>query len=218
MTKDELYTAYFNERISSSIQQDFVRYIFQGYIQADKLIKNQELQPGPSKNLYPYVRWANIDNNILSLNKYEGLETSSNQNIVHNSYHTLVKCENIRITISAVNNPSSLPRTAIFRNKLASLQYQFVISKDKINFELKDIESIKNSIVYAFIVHGPDDNNPKYPGFIYVAFPNEKCTKYLDKINLIKKFPDLVESLYRDDMEKIPDNANVKLTVRETLL
>ena len=120
MTSDNhVFQDYFDSVISNDIQQDIVRYVFKGYVEADKLVKRQEYQPGPAKNCYPYVRWVEIDNNCLALNKkYPGLQTSSEQNIIRNSFHTLISLGNARITVSAVGTPSSLPRMALFRGSL----------------------------------------------------------------------------------------------------
>ena len=213
---NHVFRSYFDSVMSNDILQDIVRYVFKGYIEADKLVKRQEYQPGPAKDCYPYIRWIEIDNNCLALNKkYPGLQTSSEQNIIRNSFHTLISLGNVRITVSAVATPSSLPRTAVFRNDLASCQYRFDISADQKRFELRDLENVKDKIVYAFVIHGPMHDNPRFPGFIYVAFPDDKCMRYLDRINLLKRFPDLIEELQREDMIHIPDEAEVKLNVPE---
>jgi hypothetical protein len=68
------------------------------------------------------------------------------------------------------------------------------------------------------VIHGPMLNNSRFPGFIYVGFPNEKCTRYLDRINLLKRFPDLIEELQREDMVQVPDQAEVKLNVPQEKL
>jgi hypothetical protein len=219
MANSGLYRDYFNASISNDIQRDIVRHVYKGYIKADKLVKEKEYQPGPAKNLYPYVRWATIDDNCLALNnKYEGLQTSSEINISHNSFHTLITSGNIKMTISSVNNPSALPRVALFRNDLAILQYRFDISKDKSTFELLDLKSISDGTIFAFIIHGPTLDNQRFPGFIHIVFPDEHCTKYLDRIDLFKRFPDLIEELQHEDMIHIPDKAGVKLNVQEKLL
>jgi len=216
---NHVFQSYFDSVIPNDIQQDIVRHVFKGYVEADKLVKRQEYQPGPAKNCYPYVRWVEIDNNCLALNKkYPGLQTSSEQNIIRNSFHTLISLGNVRITVSAVGTPSSLPRTALFRNDLASCQYRFDISADQERFELRDLESVKDKIVYAFVIHGPMFDNPRFPGFVHIAFPDENCTRYLDCINLLKRFPDLVEELQHEDMIHIPDKVEVKLNVPEEKL
>ena len=217
MTNDNhVFRSYFDSVISNDIQHDIVRYVFKGYVEADKLVKRQDYQPGPAKNCYPYTRWIEIDNNCLGLNeKYPGLQTSSEHNIVRNSFHALISLGNVRITVSAVATPSSLPRTAVFRNNLASCQYRFDISADQKRFELRDLESVADRIVYAFVIHGPMPDNPGFPGFIHVAFPDESCTRYLDRINLLKRFPDLIEELQREDMIHVPDKVEVKLNVLE---
>lgn len=209
----------FDSVISSDIQKDILRHVFGAYVEADKLVKHREYQPGPAKNSYPYIRWTEIDNNCLALNnKYPDLKTSSDLNITRNSYHTLISKGNVRLTISAVTTPSSLPRSALFRNDLASCQYRFDISADQVSFEFRDLKSIKDAIIYAVVIHGPMRDNPRFPDFIHIAFPDQDSASYLDRIDLKKRFPELFDELQREDMNQIPDRAEVKLNVQERLL
>lgn len=208
------YKNYYRNHVPKEINKELLRHIFRGYLAADKLIKSQEYQPGPAKNLYPYVRWANIDNYCLALNqKYDELESISRPNVVKNSFHTLIRYGNIRMTISAVQSRNSLPRDAQFRNDLASCQYSWGIDEKQGIFKQNPLASIDSKIVYAFIVHGTETDNPQYPEFVNIVFPNSTCTKYLDYIDLFKEYPDFVEELLHEDMEHIKDNAGVELKV-----
>jgi hypothetical protein len=214
MVDGGVFKDYFNASISNDVQQDIVRHVFNGYVEADKLVKRQEYQPGPARNLFPYVRWATIDNNCLALNnKYPGLETISELNLQRNSFFTLIRLGNVRMTISAVSSSSALPREALFRNDLASCQYRFDISEDQTKLEFRDLKSLGDGIVYAFVIHGPVADNPRLPAFIHIGFPDQRCTQYLDRIDLLRKYPDLIEQLMHEDMERIKDTAQVTLNV-----
>jgi hypothetical protein len=213
------YKEYYNAMVPDEIQKDIVRHVYRGYVEADNMVKAKDYQSGPANNLYPYARWANIDNNCLALNKrFEGLQTISEYNISRNSFHTIITLGNVKMTVSSVNNPSAMPRSAKFRNELAICQYRFDINKNTSTFEILDLSSISEITIYAFIIHGPKLGDKRVPGFIHVVFPDEHCGKYLDRIDLFQRFPDLIDELQRADTILIPDNAEVKLNVQEKLL
>ncbi len=206
------YRNYYDTVVSEDFQKDIIKYIFQGYLDADKMIKANDLQPQPAKNLYPYARWAMIDNYCLALNKkYNGVEVTSQCNTIHNCFYTLIRRGNVRMTISSVGTPNSLPRIAIFRNNLARCQYHFDIDDTKTKFEFKTLERFNDAIIYAFILHGPKVDNHKIPSFIKIVFPNEDCTRSLERIDLFKIFPKLIEDLSLEGMEIVPDEAKVTL-------
>lgn len=206
------FREYFDAVISLDMQKDIVKYIFTGYKDADKMIKTQDFQPQPAKNLYPYARWAMIDNYCLALNKkYDRVQAASRPNTINNCFFTLITCSNVRMTISAVNSPKSMPRLALFRNSLASCQYRFDIGKNNRNFEFMDLESKDAKTVYCFVLHGPLTDNHREPSFINIVFPNEDCTRCLDRINLFRRFPDFVEELRLEGIELVPDKAEVAL-------
>jgi hypothetical protein len=210
---------YFNSKIPQAALQDVVQHVFEGYRNTSKFMKAQELQPGPTKNVYPYNRCANIDSNLLALNnKYEGLKALSEINHAGNWFYTLISYENIRMTMSAVESPTTVPRESGFRNDLANCQFKFNYDEYTGNIEVSELKGDADTIIYALIIHGPAIDNPQYPAFIDIVFPNKKCTEYLDRINLFNQFPDLIESLKREGTEIIPDKAEVKLSVQEKML
>lgn len=216
---NHIFCDYFDSVVSNEIQGDILKYVFKGYADADQFIKRREYQSGVAKNAYSYQRWFEIDNNLLALNKkYFGLQVFSELNIARNSFHTLIKVENIRITMSAVENKLSLPRPAVFRNDLARWQSYFTISADKQKLEIVEQKNNSDTFIYAFIIHRPIPEEPKYPEFIRIAFPNESCTKFIDYIDLFKRFPNFVEELKHQDMIRVPDLAEVTLNIQEKKL
>jgi hypothetical protein len=125
------------------------------------------------------------------------------------------------MTVSAVNKPTTLPREALFRNDLANCQYSFIdtTTDGETKFKISDLKNIKDSIVYAFVIHGPAEDNPFFPSFIRIAFPDQNCRKFIDEpIDLLKKFSDDVEQLMKKGTETIPDKADVKLYIQKRLL
>lgn len=204
-------TAYFDSHVSEKVQRDIVRFIVRGYRDADAQIKMNDYQPGPAKNLYPYVRWCRIEDYCLALSKYEDVETSSQPNAIRNSYYTLIKSGNVKLTISAVKSPADMPREAKFRNEYASLQYRFDVNVETDEFEIVDVSSVEE-VLYAFILHGPvDKEDPHVPGFIRAGFPNERCTRYLGYIDLHERYKEVVQEVLYEGTEIVEDKAEVKL-------
>lgn len=52
-----IHREHFQSVITTDIQRDILRNVYSGYLRAHKLVKNQEHQPGPAQNLYPYMRY-----------------------------------------------------------------------------------------------------------------------------------------------------------------
>lgn len=212
-----VYKDYFLYNFPKGGAEDVLRLTYTGYLNNSKFMKAQELQPGPSKNVSPYNLYAHIDSNLLALNnKYQGLKAISRINSVLNWRYTLISCGNIRLTASHVDSPMTSPRDSTFRNYFASCQYRFEENDGKL--EPCHLMAIEDSIIYALIIHGPAIDNPNIPAFIHIAFPNEQCSGYLDRINLFDQYPSLTESLRNDGRENIPDKSDVKLHIQEQLL
>jgi hypothetical protein len=212
------YKDYFLSRFPKLGAGDVLWQVYSGYRNNWKSLKAQQLQSGPHRNVFPYGLNAHIDNNLLALNnKYEGLVATSEVNKARNWRYTLISYENIRLTASNVDSPETSPRDSSFRNDLAHCQFRWDIAN---NGDLEPCELIEmgDKIIYGLIIHSPASDNPVIPAFIHIAFPNEDCSGYLDRIDLFSEYPDLVESLRSEDMEKIPDRSEVKLHAQGGLL
>ena len=197
--------------------EDILRRVYSEYRNNSKFMKVQELQSGPNKNVFPYNLNAHIDSNLLALNnKYQGLKATSEINKAGNWRYTLISYENIRLTASNVDSPMTSPRDSSFRNDFAHCQYRWDVNNGSL--EPCQLTEIGDSIIYGLVIHSPATDNPFVPAFIHIAFPNESCSDYLDRINLFDEYPGLLESLRNEGMENIPDRSEVKLHIQEGLL
>ncbi len=206
------YKNYFLSIFPEDGCEDLLRQVLLGYKKNSDFMRAQELQSGPQSNVYPHNRIAHIDNALLSLhNKYQGLAASTHVNSTGGWKYTLVSYGNIRMTASSVNTPSTTPRDSLFRNRYASSQISFSENIEKGVFELDQLMTIEEGIIYALIIHGPAVDNPKLPAFVHIAFPNHNCSEYLDRINLFDEYPHVVSSFYSKGIEIIPDMATTQL-------
>lgn len=212
-----VYKDYFLSNFPKVGAEDILRYMHSAYLNNWKFLGVQELQSGPSKNVFPYNLNAHIDSNLLALNnKYPGLKATSEINEARNWRYTLISYENIRLTASNVDSPTTAPRDSSFRNYFASCQYRWDVNNG--NLEPCQLTKIGDSLIYGLIIHSPATDNPILPAFINIAFPNQSCSGYLDRINLFNEYPSLLESLRSEGMEQIPDKSEVKLHIQEGLL
>lgn len=212
------YKDYFLTHFPKAGGEDVLWHVYSGYRNNWRSLKAQQLQSGPSKNVFPYGLNAHIDSNLLALNnKYRGLRATSEVNKARNWRYTLISYENIRLTASNVDSPTTSPRDSSFRNDLAHCQYGWDIMKNG-NLEQCGLTDMGDKIIYGLVVHCPATDNPFVPAFVHIAFPNEDCSAYLDRINLFNEYPDLLESLRNEEMESIPDRSEVKLHIQEGLL
>ena len=211
------YKDYFLSHFPKSGGEDILQHVYSAYRNNSKFLKAQELQSGPSTNVFPYSLNAHIDSNLLALNnKYLGLKATSEINEARNWRYTLISYENIRLTASNVDSPMTSPRYSSFRNDLAHCQFRWDIKNGSL--EPRQLTDIGDKVIYGLIIHCPATDNPFVPAFIHIAFPNESCSDYLDRINLFDEYPSLYESLKTEEMEKIPDRSEVKLHIQEGLL
>lgn len=212
-----VYKDYFLSNFPKGGVEDILRYIHSAYLNNSKFLRVQELQFGPSKNIFPYNLNAHIDSNLLALNnKYQGLKATSEINKACNWRYTLTSYEKIRLTASNVDSPMTSPRDSSFRNDFASCQYRWDVNNG--NLEQCQLTEIGDSIIYGLVIHSPATDNPRLPAFIHIAFPNKSCSDYLDRIDLFGEYPILFESLRSEGMENIPDKSEVKLHIQEGLL
>lgn len=210
------YKDYFLSHFPKPGARDILWHVYSGYLNNFKSLKAQQLQSGPSKNVFPYGLNAHIDSNLLALNKYRGLKATSEINEARNWRYTLISYENIRLTASNVDSPMTSPRHSSFRNDLAYCQFRLDIQNG--NLEPCQLTDMGDKIIYGLVIHCPATDNPFVPAFVHIAFPNESCSDYLDRINLFNEYPDMLKSLRSEGTEQIPDKSEVKLHIQEGLL
>ena len=61
------------------------------------------------------------------------------------------------------------------------------------------------------MTHGCSKKDKSRPYFVRFAFPNKDCTEWIDQIDLIKKFPDVVAEFYAPIVAAEAEQRRVKL-------
>ena len=67
-------------------------------------------------------------------------------------------------------------------------------------------------LLYSIVLYCAADHNRFEIGSVCVGFPNTDCTTYVDKMDLMRLFP---ETTKKTDVEQIQDQAIVNLLLDE---
>ena len=80
----------------------------------------------PAHDLRPIYRRASAERNVQRLNGlYPGVSAEYSLNYAKNCYHVIIRSKRAFLTISCVDNPQHLVRTAVFRNIYSAQQDMF---------------------------------------------------------------------------------------------
>ena len=169
-----------------------------------------------ARDLFPHVRRAAIESRLFNLStEYHDVMVTSRLNRTKNHHHTLIRMGQVLITASAVLTPYGIVREADFRNSYAAgPQMRFDIdARSSLAVVSRDEGSI-DELLYGIILYCPAENNRFEIGSIVVGFPNHDCTKYIDRLDLLRLFP---ETAKRTEVELIEDQAVVNLLLDEDM-
>jgi hypothetical protein len=155
----------------------------------------------PAHDLRPIYRRAATERNVHRLNGlYSGVSAEYALNQAKNCYHVIVRSRRAFLTISCVDTPQQLVRTAVFRNLYSAQQDMF--RRDEPPPSVNDL--------YALLLHGPSHQDSAYPSFMHIAFPNKDCTEYWpERIDLMYRFSEIREQV--PAIEDIPTPLPAKL-------
>ena len=171
-----------------------------------------------ARDLFPYNRRGTIETRLFDLSsecsKFSNLTVTSELNKTRTNYHTLIRVGNVVMTVSAVLTPWGIVREADFRNAYAGPQMRLFNLDNESNLSVAQFveEPSSDDLLYGIILYCAADNNPFEIGSVRVGFPNTDCTKYVDKMDLMRLFP---ETTKRTDVEQIQDQAIVNLLLDE---
>lgn len=213
--KSMIYTptkpvAMFNDKVSDDIQRYIARGVTEQYGRACKYCYETFGQT-EARGLLPEYRRTCIEDIMPDIaEKIDRCVVESRKNKAKNCYHRLILVKssngiNVALTQSKVEQKKLLPRDAEFRKGYAK-DPQMVM-----DFMEEDKTSEPNDevILYTIITHMPDPANEKTPLFIDIVFPDREYKNIIDRIELLKKFPDLVAE---EEREEITDNTEIPIT------
>jgi hypothetical protein len=157
---------------------------------------------GPEAHyLYPHKRRAMLEGQLRELARSYGITASAESNHGGTGYYTLLASGNVRMTANAVDNPSVIPRRAVFRETYA---------RDS-QLKLFGEQPPTGTLLYAILLHGPDALNPARPAFAHIVFPNESFTQYVARINLFDRFSDLLSELWNIEEATVFDDLDIQI-------
>ena len=212
------FKGYFRDNVSDDILADIVSTVILGTRDAARRIvddvKEGVYTKHVARDLFPYARRASIESRLFDLiAEFPGVTVSSQLNRSHSHYHTRIGVGNVIMTASAVDTPYGLARDAEFRNSYAGAQTRFDIVQDRTLSQVHFVEDPDlQDVLYGIILYCPAENNRFDIGSVRVGFPNFDCTKYIDRIDLLRLFP---EATVRTEIEQIQDQAIVSLLLDE---
>ncbi len=153
-------------------------------------------------DLRGHYRRAAIEKRLLEwCGNFERMQASLELNSTQNSYHVLVETLRLVLTVSAVETPNTMVRTALFRQ---TYSYQMGLWDDgKI--------PNKNDRLYGIVLHGPAEKDLGRIGFVVLAFPNSTCTRYIERIDLRQRFYSLDQDILAAQQEIISEEPAIKL-------
>ena len=171
-----------------------------------------------ARDLFPYNRRATIETRLFDLSsecsKFSNLTVTSELNKTRTNYHTLIRVGNVVMTASAVSTPYGIVTEADFRNDYAGPQMRLFNLDNESNLSVAQFveEPSSDDLLYGIILYCAAHNNPFEIGTVRVGFPNTNCTKYVDKMDLMRLFP---ETTKKTGVEQIQDQAIVNLLLDE---
>ena len=168
-----------------------------------------------ARDLFPHIRRANIETRLFDLTSgFPDVKVTSQPNKTLNNYHTEIRVGNVIMTASAVLTPYGVVREADFRNRYAGPQMRLfdLDSKNNLTVAQFDKEPSNNDLLYGIILYCATDNNRFGVSSVRIGFPNDDCTAYRDKMDLMRLFP---ETSQKTEVEQIQDEAIVNLLLDE---
>jgi hypothetical protein len=203
---------FFDDHVSRELQQDLiVRCILKGYREAAEEC-DERYAWEQAHDVRPHVRRAKIEQLLRGLPaRHPEITAVPEINDSNNAYHVRVTSGRVTFTISAVDQPTTIVRYAVFRETLAR-RYQMAFA----GLGVEEPPPSPDALVYALIIHGPaeDDHTQRFPGFVRVVFPTSDCSDYIDQLDLLARFRELPEFKSITGTEEIPDKLQIGVRQR----
>ena len=210
---------FFRANVTDEILASMVKTIHRGNRDAAGRICDQVKEGIYSKyvarDLFPHTRRATIETRLFDLSfEFPNVTVTSQPNKTLNNYHTEIRVGNVVMTVSAVLTPYGMVREADFRNRYAGPQIRLfdLYSMNNLITPRFEKEPSNGDVLYGIVLYCAAENNRFEVGAVCVGFPNNDCTAYRDKMDLMRLFP---ETAKKTDVEEIQDQAVVNLLLDE---
>jgi hypothetical protein len=140
--------------------------------------QSRELQWHQHHDLYAQELRVIIDKNLIDLaQRRRDISALIDSNKNKSSYFTLLTCGRYKLTVSAVQNNSRMPRKSQYRDLFSQdSQVDLALPGFQKNFR-------PDGYIYGIILHGP--RLVQQPSFINLGFPDNQCKRFVEKIDLL---------------------------------
>jgi hypothetical protein len=174
----------FNRHFPQETQAALVKCLFSTYRVAFEQCKG--FSPEGAHDLRPFLRWVWLREQLSGLSgRFGEIVASTRPNGAGSSYHVVLNAGCLTLTCSSAAGPGVLPRPASHRLAYAN----------ESQYDLFEKSSERAPQIYAILAHGVTREEQREPGFAHILFPHRDFSYAIHKIDLFKKFDDLVNEL-----------------------
>ena len=167
----------FKKQVPKNLLQAITFGICDGWKNASKHVSSHFPKP-QGKDLLPHYRRSLIETSLTDIGKWQKkIDALSQQNTAKNCSHVEIMIGNILMTVSYVDGPREMVRTALFRETLSE--------SNQLGLFLES-EELKGESYYGIIIHGPHHKYSDRPGFVKLVFPDPSYNWYLESICLFE--------------------------------
>jgi hypothetical protein len=174
------YVQSFLAQVEDAFLRDILDGVIKQYQDVGKTAEQLFVAETERHDALPILRRGFIEQAVRSIAERHGLDTVTTLNEGRNCYHVEVRTGNVVITQSAVADPKTVVRHAIFREALA-IEYQLLLFDDS---QEKPNEARS---LYAVLIHAADPKTG-LPGFVHIAFPSQDLSRWVGRLDLLGYF------------------------------
>lgn len=186
----------FDASVDDVLLRRIARMVIDNYKRAFGFCEETFARPEAHDTL-PHLRRAWIEQDLRHIaGSRDDVSATAEFNTTRNYSHTKIAAGRVVLTESAVATPDTMVRDAGFRFGYAA-EYQLAM------YFMNQVPPPEDGYVYAILIHYPDTLNPARPAFLHVVFPSSHCTSYVERIDLLRRYPELRTELYGDEAETI---------------
>lgn len=193
----------FDRNTSRSFQRDLTRALLAECPEAHALCREHFDAP-ECHDVKSHVRRALVEQAVRGVAARHGYDALAMINASRSHYHTLIRAGRVILTISHVATPQTVVSSAEFRKTYARDTEQFLLFEEN---GLADLDSP----LYALLIYGVLPENPLRPYFVQIVFPAPQGITYLRRIDLYRRFPDLLPGEAGSKPDDPKDGPGIRL-------
>ncbi len=183
--KEKLKSQIFQD-IAKSLPERFVNGLIERhrpiYEEAyESCFNNPALDEPEAEYLRPHKKRALYERVFRHLALDSGLKATVERNTARNHKYTLVSAGKFLITASYNNSPSQMVRPGKFRKQHACVNWRV---SQQVMYFIPGKDLYGTGGIYAILLHGPDAENPKLPGFLKLSIPSEGYNHWIEQFDL----------------------------------